>query len=79
MGIEGLRTATAAAAASFDFRFSFFESVGETDSAGIPFDSMAGGGKSLRFATQRRKNFVAMIASELNQTDQVFPGLESSV
>lgn len=57
MGIEGLRTATAAAAASFDFSFSLFESGGRLESVdGIPF-SMVGGGKSLRFATQRRKKF----------------------
>jgi hypothetical protein len=65
MGIEGLRTATAAAAASFDFSFSLFESGGRLECVdGIPF-SIVGGGKSLRFATQRRKKFEKSQATEL--------------
>jgi len=82
MGIEGLRTATAAAAASLDFSFSLFESGGRLESVdGIPF-SMVGGGKSLRLATQRRKNskkFVKSQATELqNQgTSGGTPGFTS--
>jgi len=63
IGIEGLRTATAAAAASFDFSFSLFDSCGRLESVeGIPFN-MVRGGKSLRFATQRRKKIEKFVKS----------------